>query len=260
MILIEKEWLSFGHQFGLRNGIYTKEMHEDQRAPIFLQWLDCIHQLLYQFPNAFEFNQDLILFIADQCNSNLYGTFLFNNQLERLDKNIINKTVSIWTDVLNDSEKIKKFSNPYYQKQNYFLTPNYSMHRIRLWEEYFFKCNPWTESEKIYLNYEKNVYVKNSYNFYVYDKITEKMNDQLNKSKIDELQNILTDVYLKTCKTDLFEEFNETTKIYFSNMNIKSEESHLENNKTELIELDENVEDKEIVLEKIEGEVERLDD
>ena len=78
--MIEKEWLSFGHQFALRSGLYTKELSEDQRAPIFLQWLDCIHQLQYQYPNAFEFNGDLLIFIAYHLNTCMYGTFLFNHE------------------------------------------------------------------------------------------------------------------------------------------------------------------------------------
>ena len=49
-ILIEKDWLSFGHQFGLRNGFSDKEK-QDQASPIFLQFLDAVHQLLEQFPN-----------------------------------------------------------------------------------------------------------------------------------------------------------------------------------------------------------------
>ena len=49
-ILIEKDWLSFGHQFALRNGISTKQSNEDQSSPIFLQFLDAVHQLLLQYP------------------------------------------------------------------------------------------------------------------------------------------------------------------------------------------------------------------
>lgn len=63
----------------MRNGIYNKDIHEENRAPIFLQWLDCIHQLLTQFKSAFEFNNEFLLFLAYHTNSYLYGTFLFNS-------------------------------------------------------------------------------------------------------------------------------------------------------------------------------------
>ena len=51
-ILVEREWLSFGHKFADRCG----QGIEGEQSPIFLQWLDCIYQLLKQFPTAFEFN------------------------------------------------------------------------------------------------------------------------------------------------------------------------------------------------------------
>jgi hypothetical protein len=105
IILIEKEWLSYGHQFALRNGTYFKEHSEDQRAPIFLQWLDCVHQLLIQFPNAFEFNLKLLLFIAGQINTNHYGTFLYNCDMERVEKEAKTKTIALWTDILFNKDK-----------------------------------------------------------------------------------------------------------------------------------------------------------
>jgi len=220
MILVEKEWLSFGHQFGLRNGIYTKEIHEDQRAPVFLQWLDCVHQLIFQFPNAFEFNMEFLLYLADQSSNNLYGTFLFNCPQERLEKNIPFKTLSVWADILNDADKIKNFTNPFYEKQNHFLIPSYSPHRIRFWEEYFLKWNTTADNQKIFLDYEKNVYVKNTQNFFIYHKIMEKINEELSKKKVDELYSVLTDIYLKTYNTEIFDEFSETTKFYLSNINL----------------------------------------
>jgi hypothetical protein len=142
MVLIEKEWLSFGHQFALRNGIYTKVMSEDQRAPIFLQWLDSLHQLLIQFPSTFEFNMDFLLYLATNYNSCLYGTFMYNNEMERFEKNAKHKTVSIWSDIFLS---IKQYINPYYVPCERILIPNYSPYKIRFWEEYFLKHNPETK-------------------------------------------------------------------------------------------------------------------
>jgi hypothetical protein len=136
IVLIEKEWLSFGHQFALRNGLVTKDGQEDQKAPIFLQWLDAIHQLLVQFPQAFEFNLDFLVYIAIHYNSNLYGTFLYNCEKDRYEKNAHTKTVSIWTDIL---ENIKLYRNPYYKMINKVLEPCFSLYKIRFWEEYFLR-------------------------------------------------------------------------------------------------------------------------
>lgn len=160
LILIEKEWLSFGHQFTYRNGFYTKELHQDERSPIFLQWLDCVHQITYQYPNCFEFNNQLLLFIAYHLNTAKYGTFLYNNDNERKTSNAKNKTVSIWTDILDsiknkndinnpfinsnlNEKKNLNFLNPFYNHNcNYMnktILPNFGMNKIRVWEEYFFK-------------------------------------------------------------------------------------------------------------------------
>jgi myotubularin-related protein 1/2 len=80
VVLIEKDWLMFGHQFGLRNGLISKDKTEDEFSPIFLQWLDCVHQIMWQNPQAFEFNMELVNFIADNLFSGRYGTFLFNSE------------------------------------------------------------------------------------------------------------------------------------------------------------------------------------
>jgi Myotubularin-like phosphatase domain len=48
--LIEKDWLAFGHPFQLRlaHGLARQTSKEDQRSPVFLQFLDCVWQLVNQ--------------------------------------------------------------------------------------------------------------------------------------------------------------------------------------------------------------------
>ncbi len=138
MHLIEKEFLYFGHQFAIRIGISQKDSHnEDQRSPIFLQWLDIIHQLLYQFPEAFEFNMEFLLFLAFHYNSCLYGTFMYNCESERFEKKAKQKTTSIWTDIL---KSINRFSNNRYNPVE-IIIPSSSPYKMRFWEEFFFKYN-----------------------------------------------------------------------------------------------------------------------
>lgn len=51
-VLVEREWLSFGHKFSDRCGFGP----DGEQSPVFLQWLDCLYQLINQFPTSFEFN------------------------------------------------------------------------------------------------------------------------------------------------------------------------------------------------------------
>ena len=55
-MLIEWQWLEFGHKFADRCG-HSLITDETERCPVFLQWLDCVFQLVCQFPVDFEFNE-----------------------------------------------------------------------------------------------------------------------------------------------------------------------------------------------------------
>ena len=54
-------------------------------SPIFTQFLDCIWQLMEQFPCAFEFNENFLLEIHDHVFSCQFGNFLGNCQKDRDD-------------------------------------------------------------------------------------------------------------------------------------------------------------------------------
>ena len=58
-ILVEREWLGYGHKFGERCGLTTDD--GNQQSPVFLQWLDCVHQLTRQYPCDFEFNENFLV-------------------------------------------------------------------------------------------------------------------------------------------------------------------------------------------------------
>ena len=49
-----------------------------------VQFMDAVYQLTVQFPCAFEFNEDCLLKILDAFYSCEYGTFLFDNERERM--------------------------------------------------------------------------------------------------------------------------------------------------------------------------------
>ena len=144
IVLIEKDWLSFGHQFRLRNGFCPKEKR-DEFSPIFIQWLDCIYQIIEQNCSKFEFNVNLLNYIAERIYSGKYGTFLFNSEKERKENNAKETTISIWNDIL---EKENEFKNPIYDEKNeQEIQINYK--KIKLWKEYFLRF----EKRKNDMNY-----------------------------------------------------------------------------------------------------------
>ena len=74
-IIVEKEFLSFGHQFSLRcaHGRDKANRQDDQVSPIFVQFLDCVWQLQNQNPTHFEYNSRYLLTLADQIYSCRFG-------------------------------------------------------------------------------------------------------------------------------------------------------------------------------------------
>lgn len=59
--LVEREWLAFGHKFADRCGHTVAADDPNERAPVFLQWLDCVFQVTQQFPCAFQFNEAFLV-------------------------------------------------------------------------------------------------------------------------------------------------------------------------------------------------------
>jgi len=55
----------------------------DERAPIFLQWMDCVWQLLHQYPTSFEFNEAFLIRIIDEATNCRFGTFLTDSEYQR---------------------------------------------------------------------------------------------------------------------------------------------------------------------------------
>lgn len=60
-VLVETEWLDFGHKFADRCGHGENSVDPNERCPVFLQWLDCVHQLQRQFPCSFEFGEAFLV-------------------------------------------------------------------------------------------------------------------------------------------------------------------------------------------------------
>ncbi|XP_035872160.1 myotubularin-related protein 1 isoform X5 [Phyllostomus discolor] len=139
-ILIEKEWISFGHRFALRVG-HGNDNHADaDRSPIFLQFIDCVWQMTRQFPSAFEFNELFLITILDHLYSCLFGTFLSNCEQQLFKEDVPTKTISLWSYI---NSQLDEFSNPFFVNyENHILYPVASLSHLELWVNYYVRWNP----------------------------------------------------------------------------------------------------------------------
>ncbi|XP_036595961.1 myotubularin [Trichosurus vulpecula] len=138
-VLIQKEWISFGHKFASRIGHGEKNYADTDRSPIFLQFMDCVWQMSKQFPTAFEFNEQFLITILDNLYSCRFGTFLFNSEYAREKEKVVMKTLSLWSMINSDKGK---YTNPFYTKElNRALYPVASMRHLELWVNYYIRWN-----------------------------------------------------------------------------------------------------------------------
>ena len=111
--LVEKDFLSFGHPFHTRcahgegrggtsettSGATAagSMMDQTQTSPIFIQLLDCVFQIVQQYPECFEFNTKYVLLISEHLYSCRFGNFLCDTEREReLVAGIRQRTHSLW--------------------------------------------------------------------------------------------------------------------------------------------------------------------
>ncbi|KAL2164259.1 hypothetical protein VTH06DRAFT_3475 [Thermothelomyces fergusii] len=185
IVLVEKEWLSFGHMFQLRSGhmsheswftvdsdalagsairpgesegrgdaiesalasakrLWNKSMGTEKEtpppeaeeslgaddskqgyapvaedhatrprdvSPVFHQFLDATYQLLRQHPTRFEFNERMLRRLLYHVYSCQYGTFLFNNERQRREAKLHERTRSVWAYFLS---RRQEFTNDQY--------------------------------------------------------------------------------------------------------------------------------------------------
>lgn len=131
-VLIEKEWLHFGHKFVDRCGYVKSDVKET--SPIFTQFLDCVWQISQQFPTAFQFNERFLLTIHNHVYSCQFGTFLGNCFKEREDLRLSERTYSLWGFMW---QHISEYINPFYNEDHGILIPSTSPQHIRLWRSLY---------------------------------------------------------------------------------------------------------------------------
>jgi hypothetical protein len=135
-VLVEKEWISFGHRFGIRMG-HGSEKHSDQdRSPIFVQFIDAVWQIMQQNSKVFEFNEKFLLTILNNMYTCQFGTFLYNNEAEREKHEVRVRTISLWSYI--NSYK-NEFKNSAYIEHDGVVECSTSLSSLQLWTAYYFQ-------------------------------------------------------------------------------------------------------------------------
>ncbi|KAL1542334.1 Carrier protein, mitochondrial, variant 2 [Salvia divinorum] len=151
--LVEKDWLAFGHPFSDRLGLptvsgsesipeftrqastgsltsspsrqsspQTNSSHaQNNCSPIFLQWIDCISQLLRMYPFAFEFSSVFLVDLLDCVLSCRFGNFFCNSEKERHQAGVYDACGCMWVYLaeLRDSDRRSRHYNHFYDASKF---------------------------------------------------------------------------------------------------------------------------------------------
>lgn len=165
--LVEKDFSDFGFQFSKRGGhlnddklnyeirygsdknIFSfKKIPYEKESPIFVQFLDCVRQMVIQRPDEFEFGLDFINDLAFYSELGVFKELIFDNYRTR--KGHDNEYLSM-------HEFFDFFKDDYVINEDFFESKNFDILPIRsedlyfdFWKEYFF-CNiPFNEYRLFY--------------------------------------------------------------------------------------------------------------
>ncbi|XP_047430700.1 myotubularin-related protein 5 isoform X3 [Mugil cephalus] len=145
-LLVEKEWLSFGHRFSHR-GAQTLGSQSSGFTPVFLQFLDCVHQIHLQFPMEFEFSQYYLKFLAYHYVSNRFRTFLLDSDYERIELGVLYEEKgerkspqvckSVWDYIDRLNKKTPVFFNYMFSPEDEeVLRPYTFISNLKVWDFY----------------------------------------------------------------------------------------------------------------------------
>ncbi|CAH0558241.1 unnamed protein product [Brassicogethes aeneus] len=137
--LVEREWLQAGHPFHTRHRKFCYSGSKSKgNQPSFLLFLDCVHQLHYQFPCSFEYTTQMLINLFEHSYVSQFGTFLGNSEFDRLNLQLPTKTTSLWS-YLNRPEVITSLLNPLYEPNKSPIWPSVAPVSLVLWDELYLR-------------------------------------------------------------------------------------------------------------------------
>uniref|UniRef100_A0A8D1FKD2 SET binding factor 1 n=1 Tax=Sus scrofa TaxID=9823 RepID=A0A8D1FKD2_PIG len=145
-LLVEKEWLSFGHRFSHR-GAHTLAGQSSGFTPVFLQFLDCVYQIHLQFPMEFEFSPFYLKFLGYHHASRRFRTFLLDSDYERIELGLLYEEKgerrapqacrSVWEYAERLSKRAPVFYNYMYAPEDAeVLRPYSNVSNLKVWDFY----------------------------------------------------------------------------------------------------------------------------
>ncbi|MBN3270532.1 MTMR7 protein, partial [Polyodon spathula] len=132
MVLIEKDWVSFGHKFNHRYNHLDGDPKEV--SPVIDQFIECIWHLMEQFPCAFEYNERFLVHVHNHIYSCQYGNFICNSQKERREQRTHERTHSLWPHMWkNSADYMNPLYRPDHSQTQGVLRPDTAPYCFKFW-------------------------------------------------------------------------------------------------------------------------------
>eukprot|EP00249_Psilotum_nudum_P023915 c29027_g2_i1 orf=103-2715(-) len=133
-----------GSSFSSSMASHSSGLVSNNYSPIFLQWVDCVSQLLHLYPRAFEFSLAFLVELVDCVLSCRFGNFLCNSERERLQVGVADLCGCMWI-YLETQRSPKRKGHEHYnifysydQHQGPLLPPAAALAPI-LWPHFFLR-------------------------------------------------------------------------------------------------------------------------
>ena len=141
-------------------GILDSNWKDSQQSPVFIQFLDCVRQILLQFPQLFEFKGSMLLYIAKEIQNCKYGTFLGNCAKDREELEVRTRTASMWSYILSEHQKFRNalFNPDLVSSKGYSVIESVSMTShfcLQEWRELFYRWSEWGHDSRTFSDFAK---------------------------------------------------------------------------------------------------------